>query len=385
MRRLKKIFKSIAVLLLVLIALLYIFDYEYILRGVRIVYFTGHKTAFIDDTPYFDTHTIEKGKVQEWETHPNYNKVVPTQKLTKINEELGTAAFLIIKDNKVWYENYEEGYTAESATNSFSMAKSITTALLFKAISDGYIENINTLVHKFIPEIKGVYASKLTVGDLSSMSSGLNWIEHYTSPFSITARANYDDDLRKVILGLEVVEEPGKSSKYLSGATQLLGMVIEKATKKNLSNYLSESFWKPMGMSQNGLWQLDSEENEMEKSYCCIASNARDFAKFGRLWIQNGNWNGVQLIPEKLAILAQESRFSDSPHYGYGLWLENYKEKKISYMRGILGQYVISIPEDNIIIVRLGHKRLKPKRGSVHSEDFYEYIDETYKMLKSSL
>jgi len=384
MKRLKKALKIIGILLAVIVALLYIFDYDYIIKGVRVVYLTGHKTAYIDDTPHFDTHVIEKGIAQDWENHSSYNKVNPTQKLTETNTKLGTVAFLIIKNNKIWHENYAEGYSKQSETNSFSMAKSITTALLFKAIDDGYIESIDTPVTTFLPQIGGEYASKLTVGDLSSMASGLNWVESYSSPFSLTARANYDDSIRETMLGLQVIEEPGKSYKYLSGATQLLGMVIEKATKKSLSNYLSESFWKPMGMNKNALWQLDSEKSGMEKAFCCIASNARDFAKFGRLWSQNGNWNGTQLIPEHLAKLAQEPRFNTSPQYGHGLWLENYKGKKISYMRGILGQYVISVPEDNIIIVRLGHSRGKKHKDSVHSEDFYTYIDEAYKMLKSN-
>lgn len=102
------------------------------------------------------------------------------------------------------------------------------------------------------------------------MSSGLNWTEHYTSPFSITARAYYDPELRDVMNGLEVVNEPGKEFEYLSGSTQLLGMVIEKATGKTLSQYLSESFWKPMGMEQDALWQVDSEDSGMEKTYVVL-------------------------------------------------------------------------------------------------------------------
>jgi len=303
MKWLKKIFKVIGVLLVVLIGLLYIFDYEYILKGIRVVYLTGHKTAYIDDTPNFDTRIIKKGNTQSWNFHENYNKAKPTEDLVQTNADY------------------------KSLTNSFSMAKSITTALLFKAIDDGYIESLNTKVTSILPEVKGAFAKELTVGDLSSMSSGLDW--------------NYDDNIRDVILGLEVFEKPGQSFKYLSGATQLLGMAIEKTTKQNISDYLSNSFWKPMGMESDALWQLDSEKSGLEKVYCCVTSNARDFGRFGQLWLHNGKWNNQQLIPENLAKLAQEPRFKESPMYGYGLWLSNYRNKKISYMRGILGQYVI--------------------------------------------
>jgi len=381
MKWIKNILKSIGILLVVVVIALYIFDYEHILKGIRVVYFTGHTTAFIDDTPNFDTHTIKKGAVQEWALHKSYNKVKPTQALVKINKDLETAAFIIIKNDSIFYESYADTYSAESKTNSFSMAKSVTTALLFKAIDDGFVKSLDTKVTSILPEVEGAFSDELTVGDLSSMSSGLNWNENYVSPFSITANAYYNTNIRNLILGLKVVEKPGQSFKYLSGATQLLGMVLEKATKQSLSSYLSESFWQPMGMHSDALWQVDSNESGLEKVYCCIASNARDFGRFGQLWLKNGNWNGKQLISENLAKLAQQPRFSASPQYGYGLWLSDYRNKRISYMRGILGQYVICIPEDNLIIVRLGHKRENPDANQNPGDDFNTYINASYEML----
>ncbi len=383
MKWLKNSIKFIVIVVATIIALLYIFDYNYILKGVRVVYFTGHTTAYIDDTAHFETHTIKKGTTtQAFPLHKNYNKVIATKKLNTINQRLGTVAFLIIKNDSIWYENYAEGYSNNSKTNSFSMAKSITTALLFKAIDDGYIPSLDTPVTTYFPGLKGRFSDQLTVGNLSSMSSGLNWNENYISPFSMTAEAYYSTDIQELILGLKVNEAPGKSFKYLSGATQLLAMCIKKAIKKPLASYLSTSFWQPMGMHSNALWQIDGTKNSMEKAYCCIASNARDFGRFGQLWLHNGAWNQKQLIPKKLAIKAQTAQFKNGQNYGYGLWLSNYKNKKISYMRGILGQYVICIPEDDLIIVRLGHKRDLPDFNNNSGTDFTTYIDETYQMLQ---
>lgn len=382
MRIFFKIIKWFSAIIFLAITALYIFDYEYILKGVRVVYFTGHTTAFIEDTPYFDTHTISTSETDNWKLHKKYNQIPATKKLDSINQELETAAYLIVKNDSIFYEYYEKGFTTNSKTNSFSMAKSIVSALLFKAIDDGYIKNLDTPVVNFFPNLSGEYASELTVGDLSSMASGLNWEESYKSPFSITARANYTDDLKPIIADLKVVAPPGKSFKYLSGATQLLGMVIEKATNKSLSKYLSESFWQPMGMSDDALWQLDSEAEGMAKAFCCIASNARDFSRFGSLWLNEGRYKNQQLLSKSLVQTAQQSRFSDAPQYGYGLWLANYKGKKITYMRGILGQYVICIPQDNLIITRLGRKRSKPTAKGA-GEDFYIYIDEAYQMLNA--
>ncbi|KAB1066911.1 serine hydrolase [Tamlana haliotis] len=377
-----KIFlKGIILILIAAVALLYIFDYDYILRGAKIVYFTGHKTAFIDDYTYFDNDTIKKGNTTSpWPTHQNYNTVEPTKKLEKVNESWGTVAFLIIKNDSIWYENYHEDYTKDSKTNSFSMAKSITTALLGKAIMDGDIKNLDQPVSDFYPEYEG---SKITVGDLASMASGLDWVESYTSPFSVTARANYDDDLAETILNQKVVEEPGKAFKYLSGNTELLGMVIEKATGKSLSNYLSESFWKPMGAANDALWQVDDSEHRLAKAFCCISSNARDFARFGKLYKNFGKWEGQQLLDSAYVAKSVKPRFKDGPEYGYGWWLKEQNGKDFFMMRGHLGQYVIVQPEDDVIIVRLGHRKSRDygHTDAVFTNDIVTYIDEAYKML----
>ncbi|MCK8478978.1 serine hydrolase domain-containing protein [Psychroserpens algicola] len=379
MKFLKKFFKWTLGIIALLVLLLYIFDYGYILRGVRVVYFTGHDTAFIDDYPYFENDTIKKGTTtDEWAHHKNYNTVTSTPALEKANLNWGTIAYVIIKNDSIWFESYYDGFDDTSKTNSFSMAKSYTSGLLGKAIMDGYIESLDQPLSDFFPEYS--YA-KTTVGDLSSMASGLDWVEHYTSPFSVTARANYDDDLAETILNQKVVKTPGVAFEYLSGSTQLLGMVIEKATGKTLSNYLSESFWKPLGSSEDALWQLDDEDNRLAKAFCCIASNAKDFARFGKLYKDHGQWNGQQLLDSAFVAKSVTPRFPESPEYGYGWWLKDVGDKSFFMMRGHLGQYVIVEPDDNVIIVRLGHRKSPDNNTHTFSNDISLYIEEAYKML----
>ncbi|RMB59108.1 class C beta-lactamase-related serine hydrolase [Dokdonia sinensis] len=378
MKYIKGFFKGLIGLLVIIVIALYITDYEYILKGVRVVYMTGHTTAFIDDHKYFENDTIDNGTAQLWPKHKDYNTAEPTKQLTEINEALGTVAYLIIKNDSIFYEKYAEGYSATSQTNSFSMAKSITSAMLGKAIMQGAIKSIDQPLGDFYEQYEG---ATTTVGDLSSMSSGLDWEESYKSPFSVTARAYYDDDLAETILNQKVTETPGQRVKYLSGNTQLLGMVVQKATGKPLAQYLSESFWKPMGMEQPALWQLDDEDNRLAKTYCCIASNARDFARFGKLYKDHGKWNGTQLLDSTFVVRSIRPRFPADDDYGYGFWLSNHRNKEIFVMRGILGQYVITIPEDNVIIVRLGHQRGAWVDGKSFTKDFYDYIDAGYEML----
>ena len=380
MKFIKKLLKWLVAIIVMLVILLYIFDYEYIIRGVKVVYFTGHNTAFIDDYPYFENDTIKKGNtVDDWPLHNNYNSIEPTEKLSKVNKDWGTIAYVIIKNDSIWFEKYYDGFNNVSKTNSFSMAKSITSALLGKAIMDGYIENLDQPLSDFYPQYS--YA-KTTVGDLSSMASGLDWVEHYTSPFSVTARANYDDDLAETILNQKVVKTPGESFEYLSGSTQLLGMVLKKATGKSLSNYLSESFWKPMGAANDALWQVDDEDHRLAKAFCCIASSARDFARFGKLYKDDGKWNGKQLLDSAFVKKSITPRFKASPEYGYGWWLKDVGDKHFFMMRGHLGQYVIVEPNDNVIIVRLGHRKSPDQGVGKFTDDITVYIEEAYKMLE---
>jgi CubicO group peptidase (beta-lactamase class C family) len=380
MRFLKKFLLWFAGILLLLVVLLYVFNVDYLLKAVRTIYLNGHTTAFLEDYQHFDNRTIEKGVGQPWAISKQYNSVKPTAELEAMHKKIGAVAFLIIKNDSLWNESYYDDYTKDSKSNSFSMAKSIVSASLGKAIMEGKIKGLDQKVSDFFPTFNDAFSSQLTVGDLSSMSSGLNWDESYYSPFSITTRAYFDEDLKSVILGLKGVTTPGKSYKYLSGDTQLLAMCIEKAVGKSLATYVSESFWKPMGSENGALWQTDSEDG-IVKAYCCVASNARDFARFGKLYKQHGKWNGVQILDSAFVAKSTRPRFVDSPEYGYGWWLSDYKNKNIFYMRGHLGQYVIVIPEDDLIIVRLGHQNAPTTNGTPHSDDFFVYIEETYKML----
>ena len=380
-----KKFRRILILFLALLATLwvslYAFDVDYLSKAVRTIYLKGHTTAYLDDYTQFDNRIISISAVkQPWAFHSKYNTVKTTPTLQQLQQELGTVAFLIIKNDRLWHESYYDGFGKDSKSNSFSMAKSMVSACLGKAIKDGKIKSLDQPVSDFLPQFNSGPSAKMTVGDLSSMASGLNWDESYYSPFSVTTRAYFTDDLQSVILGLKGVNAPGVSYTYLSGNTQLLAMVIEKATQQNLADYVSEQFWKPMGAENEALWQTD-KENGMVKAFCCVASNARDFARFGKLYKDFGQWNGKPILDRAFVAQSITPRFKASPEYGYGWWLSDYKGKSIFYMRGHLGQYVIVIPEDDLIIVRLGHQQGKDLVDSPHSADFFVYIDETYKML----
>ena len=377
-----KILKWFFIIITSLVLLLYAFNLEYLIKGVRTIYLTGNNTAFISDYEYFDNRDIKSLNPQPWALHKKYNTVSESDALQNLNAGGKTKSFLVIKNDSILFEKYYDGYDQNSLSNSFSVAKSIVTSMMGKAIMEGKIKGLDQPVSDYFEEYKEGLASVLTVGDLATMSSGMDWSEKYYSVINITSESYFTKDLRSVILRQKIIDKPGQGFRYSSGDTQLLGMVIEKATGISLSEYLSEKFWKPMGAENNALWQIDSENYGMEKAYCCIAATARDFARFGKLYINKGKWNDEVILDSSFVELSIQPSFKDSPYYGYGWWLYDYEGKKVFTMNGHRGQFVISFPEENIIIVRQGDFNEKG-RVSYGTGDLYKYISEGYKLAKS--
>src|SRR5690606_17942376 len=124
MKRILKFFKWLFILLLVFVIGLYVTGYGYILKGVWVVYMHGYTTAYIDDFKFFEVEEIPAStNPQPWPIHKNYNTVEATKVLSEINNTLGTVAFLVIKNDSIWYEKYFDGFGKNSQTNSFSMSK----------------------------------------------------------------------------------------------------------------------------------------------------------------------------------------------------------------------------------------------------------------------
>lgn len=342
--------------------------------------------ADIDDNLIFDQRTIDApARAQLWPRAANYNQVKWPGSLQQLHQELETVAFLVIQNDSIVYEQYWDGYSDKSLSNSFSMAKSIVSILVGAALRDGYIKSIDQPVAEFLPSFKEGGKQRITIKHLLMMSSGLNWDESYANPFSVTTEAYYGTNLKKVIERLKAVEEPGQTFSYKSGDTQILGMVVEAATGKSLSRYAEDKLWKPIGAEHDAEWSVDNPTG-IEKAYCCFFSNARDFARIGKLYLQNGIWNGDTIVDpafvrESLSPNGLPTESGGPADYGYQWWLlPNYKDQFIFYARGILGQYIIVIPEKQAIIVRLGKKRGQRING--HPSEVLAMIDAVNEVVK---
>ncbi len=352
MKTLKRILLFIVVVILIFSAYALVSGRTYLFKAVI------YNFANIDDYKKFSNHTVAVGVPKPWKLSADYNKTTYPDSLNNLMERLGTVGLLMVRNDSVVSEKYWDGYSDSSLSGSFSMAKSITSLLIGAAIKEGKIGSVNDATGKYLPEFSEGDKSKIKIIDLLTMSSGTDWKESYIDPFSVTTEAYYGPDVYKTATGVKAVNPPGTIHYYKSGDTQLLGLILEKATGKSLSDYASEKLWQPLGAEHPALWSTD-HENGNEKAYCCFNSNVRDFARIGKLMLDSGKCNGVAVIDSTYYVNSikpcgiKDTNGNTCDYYGYQWWIDP-EHPEIFYARGILGQYIIIIPSKKLIIVRLG-------------------------------
>jgi CubicO group peptidase (beta-lactamase class C family) len=349
-------------------------------RVFAMTIFSGKMSPDIDELNLFPFREMAATKPQPWAVSVNYNKAKIDASLMQKMESFKTTSFLVIKNDSIIYENYWEQYNDKSVTNSFSMAKSFTAALIGIAIKKGLIKSVDEPVGNYIDSYKEGNKAKITIKHLLTMSSGIDFDETYSSPWAWPSEAYYGIDVNALTLKAVVKETPGITWKYKGGDTQLLGIILKKVLGyKTVSQFAAENLWQKMGAEQPAFWSLD-KANGMEKVSCCWYATARDFARFAKLYMNKGNWNGEQLLDssyiQESIILADLKDIDGKPNdkYGYQWWIMKHKGQDIFYCRGIRGQYIFAVPYSNLIVVRAGHKRAS-KKGDELPDDIFVYLD----------
>lgn len=379
MKKLLNILKWPVIIIVLLVGVAYATGNQFLLKGVWAAYLHGNTSATIGDAKFFDTRTVKAGTPKPWATSEYFGEWQLTDELRSSLEETRSVAFLMVQGGDIIHEEYWDGYGASSRSNSFSAAKSITTMLVQCAIQDGIIPSWDAKVKDYLPELKGEFVDALTLRHLSTMTAGLDFNEHYTNPFDITAKLYYGPDAEKLMLeNVPVVSEPG-TYEYQSGATQFLGLALMKASGKTVAEYASEKLWKPLGADHSAEWHVDDSGKEL--TFCCFNTNARDFARFGQMLLNQGNFNGTQILDSSFVAMATLPHAV--PFYGHSFWIYDDEGTHIFYQRGILGQYIIVIPEYDLVVVRLGHVRLGNDEN--HSIDFKVIIREVLGKMRGSV
>ncbi len=374
-----KIVKGFVVGLAGSVVLAYAFGYDYLFNGISKTYLRGKTSADIDDEDLFPSHYVANGSAKPLQKAGNYNKIKLSQELEKNLVDSNTASFLVLKDGKLVHEQYWGKYTASTPTNSFSMAKAVTVLLLGKAIEDEKVKNLDEKYSDFYDNYANVeFGNHLTLKNLAEMEAGLKWTENYKNPFLPNAKAYYGKSLAETVFLRGFKEEPGTKFEYQSGSTQLLGFALRKALNQPLASYLSKKIWIPLGMEKPAKWSTD--ENGMEKTFCCIHAIPRDFAKLGLLFLNQGKVGDVQVInSDYLQKMITPTQHSDGI-YGMGMWINNDNPIKHYYFLGLMGQFIIMVPEKNMVIVKTGSYDNQPKNDRGRPDQAKFMVNEVAKL-----
>jgi CubicO group peptidase (beta-lactamase class C family) len=378
-RLIKKIFIGLILLIVLAILALVLTGNQHVLSGIRKTYLLGKSQPDIDDMDYFDLREIKNGVPEPWANHSKWGKHSLSDSDRTYLDSMETEAFVVIHRDSLLFEHYASGSDQNSRFNSFSMAKSFTGMLVGIAIEEGYVKSLDQRVGDFIPQFQEGKNAQLSIRHLLQMSSGIPFGESYSSPFGYMARAYYGDDLIKETLKFKVEKDPGTFWIYEGGNTVLLSMVLQKATGKNLSQYFEEKIWSCLGMENSAFWNLD-RENGMEKAYSAVYATARDYARIGSLYLHRGIWGNDTLVPPHFVDESLEpNMIPDSNNekctwYGFHWWLGKYKGHDMFSCRGLRGQYIVVVPNLELIVVRTGHKQNK-ERVEHMPTDLFRYLD----------
>ena len=362
----KKTLKYLIYVIITIVVLVNVFilltGRYYLYSGITKTYLRGKTGPSIYDLELFPVNKIQKSS----KPYSFIFEKDPSLKLTKsdleYHEKMDTKAFLIFQGDTLIYEKYWDEHHDKTVSNSFSAAKSVIGMLVGIAIEEGKINSVDDLAGDYIPEFKKNGREQITIRHLLTMSAGFDWIESGKNPLSEAAEGYYGTDLYGLVTRLRVIEKPGIKFNYQSGNTQILGFIIEKATGKSLNEYAAEKLWIPLGARNDAFWSLDKEGGD-EKAFCCMYATARDYALLGQLILNKGFYNGAQIVPEWYMQKMLETPYMTTKEkvpnmrYGWHTWVYKNRGNPVYYCRGLMGQYMIAIPNKNRVIVRLGTKR----------------------------
>ena len=269
---------------------------------------------------------------------------------------LRIAGLLVVQDGKIRLERYALGYGPSGRWTSFSVAKSFTSTLVGAAIRDGYIRSINDPVTRYVPDLAGGGYDGVTIRQLLTMTSGVKWNEDYTDPNSDVARMFSEavpagrDPTVWYMRKLPRESAPGTKWVYKTGETNLIGVLVERATRKSLAEYLSEKVWKPWGMERDAFWMTNPAGSEV--SGCCLSVSLHDYARMGLFALSGGK--GV--VPDGWFAQATTNQVpipKDEGGFGYGYQWWTMPGGRFAAL-GIFGQSIMVDPAKKLVVVMSG-------------------------------
>lgn len=292
---------------------------------------------------------------------------------------------IVIKDNKIRLEKYAENVKSETLWPSFSVAKSVSSMLLGAALKDGHVQNMDDSLSKYIPEFEGYDYGKVTVRQLLTMTSGIDWNEDYEDPNSDVAKMysaaceKNEPHVLTYMKSLKSAHEPGTYWNYSTGETDLVGILIQKATGKSLAAYLSEKIWKPFGMEHCAYWVTDECSN-LNNGGSGLSASLRDYARIGAVMLNKGKSGNQNLFAEEWLQNATSPLYNINAQgdgYGYLWW----RLKDGSYAAfGIFGQMLYVDPKNDLVIAQIAAwPKASSKDLARNRQHFIEAVQKAFK------
>ena len=289
-------------------------------------------------------------------------------------EERAVTGLVVVKDGQIAHESYYLGTADTDLRISWSVAKSFLSALMGIVISEGDITSIDDQVTQYAPTLVGGAYDGASIRNVLNMASGVRFNEDYL---------DFNSDINKMgrvlALGgsmdqfaasLSVRDRaPGEAWKYVSIDTHVLGMVIRGATGRSIPDLMVEKLMAPLGLEADPVMLIDGKGVAFVLGGLNLRT--RDYARMGQLFLQNGMWNGAQIVPaDWVAASTANSAPATPPAHGYGFqwWLPSDATDGEYFARGIYGQYIyVNQPEG--IVVALNSADLAFTEAGAHQQN----------------
>ena len=337
----------------------------------------------------FDTVPVKAGgkvlPLSRAEVKPNFSYEYKGQKhsFEDLFERTYTNALLIIKDDKIVFERYRNFTNADTRFLSMSMAKSITSILIGAAVTEGKIKSIDDQIITYVPALRGSAYDGVSIRNALLMKSGIDGADDY-EPLQ---RMDKDSERERAIvlnqgraldaaLATKRADAPGKTFRYLTTNTDVLGRVLEGATGQRLEDYTSEKLWKPMGAAGDGYWMVTGDSKP--RNGMGFNAMMQDYARIGLMMLHKGRINGQQIIPESwvrestVPVGPEPANDEETLGYQYQWW--TFPNSNAYTAIGLQGQYIYVDPDTNTVVVKLSYFPPSQNEPYKESEAFFQAV-----------
>ena len=283
-----------------------------------------------------------------------------------------SVALLVWHRGALRYEKYWPPFDASTRTNPNSMHKTVLALAIGAAVTDGVIPSLDSKASRWLTEWQDDARRDVTVEDLLRMHSGIELPRFGTWK---ATKLLLGSDLPGAVLSLGYSRKPGAYFEYNNASSQLLLLLLERATGQHYADYLASRLWQPLGAAEAALWM--DREGGVPRGFCCLFASARDWLRVGRLLAADGKVGERQLVSSEW-VRAMKTPSSTNPNFGMHLWLgsppgtqrkyndysvkafhsEKFLADDIYYIDGFGGQRVYVVPSRDLIVVRTGVSQL---------------------------